>query len=91
MEDFRNQVIVKEFETQAANSIVAGFMFASAISWMDVTRYVLQKLIKVEKNGFEFYITSAMVTTLVAVLIFLILKKVSPQVVKPSAIYAVTK
>lgn len=85
-----DQVVIKEFETQAVNSIVAGFMFASAVSWMDVTRWIISRFIKINKNGGQYYLLTAMATTLLGILVFLSLKRLSPTVMRPaSPVYSV--
>jgi len=69
-----------QFETMSLNSVVAGFSFASAIAWMDVVRWMISQVVRVNKNGGQYYIISAIFTTLLAVLIFLVVSTVAKNV-----------
>ena len=82
-----------QFETQALNSVVAGFSFAAAIAWMDVVRWIIQQVVSVGKNGGQYYVLSAIFTTLLSILVFMIVKAFARVEIKePSqAVYAVTR
>jgi hypothetical protein len=43
--------ISRELETQSLNAVVAGFSFAAALSWMDVVRWSIHQVVRVQKNG----------------------------------------
>lgn len=81
-----------EFEAQALTAVVAGFSFAAALSWMDLVRWSIHQVIKVQKNSGANYALTAVVTTLLSVLVFMVLSRVSKRVQKPLApMYAVTR
>ena len=44
-------LVTQELQTQTLNSIVGGFSFAAAMSWMDFVRWTITQVIKVPKNG----------------------------------------
>ena len=69
-------------ETQSLNAIVTGFSFAAAIAWMDVVRWIIANVIKVNKSSGSFTILAAFLTTLLAVIVYMLLKFVTPGGVK---------
>ena len=80
-----------QFETQSLNAVVAGFSFASAIAWMDLVRWMISMIIKVPKNGGAYFALTAVFTTLLSILIYILLSSVSKTVVKPQEpVYAVS-
>ena len=83
--------LVSQVETQALNSIVAGFSFASAIAYMDLVRWMLSQVVKVNKNGGYYYLMTALLTTLMSVLVFMFVKSfLKPGIKTPAApVYAV--
>ena len=84
--------IALQLETQSVNSIIAGFSFASAIAWMDVVRWLISQMVQVNKNNPNYYVLSALFTTLLAVVVYTIVKNVARNVTinQPSTVYAVT-
>ena len=44
-------LISQELESQSLNAVVAGFSFAAALSWMDLVRWLVNQVVKVNKNG----------------------------------------
>jgi uncharacterized membrane protein YkvI len=79
-------------ESQSLNAVVAGFSFASAIAWMDVVRWVIANLIKVNKSSGSFTVLTAVLTTVLSIVVYMLLIKLSPDVKQPeSPIYAVTR
>ena len=80
-------------ESQALNAVVAGFSFASAVAWMDVVRWVISKVVNVSKNGGNYYLITALATTLLAVFVFIIIKAVAVNVEinQTQPVYAVTR
>jgi hypothetical protein len=84
--------LASQVENQALNSIVAGFSFASAIAYMDLVRWALSTLIKVNKNGGQYYLMTALLTTLISIVVFMVVKRfIKPDIKAPSApIYAVS-
>lgn len=86
--------VALQLEAQSLNSIVAGFSFASAVAWMDFVRYVVAKVVQVNKNGAGYYALAALATTLLAIFVFLVIKAVAfnVKVKEPGQVmYAVTK
>jgi hypothetical protein len=72
--------IALQLETQSLNSIVAGFAFASAVAWMDVVRWIISQVVQVGKNGGQYYILSALFTTLLAIVVFMAIKALATNV-----------
>lgn len=85
-------LVSQELQTQTLNSIVAGFSFAAAMSWMDFTRWVITQLIKVPKNGGVQYAMTALLTTLLSVVIYIAISTINGRISKPAQpVYAVTR
>jgi hypothetical protein len=85
--------VALQLEAQSLNSIVAGFSFASAIAWMDVVRFIISQVVQVSKNGGQYYILSALFTTLLAIVMYLVIKAVAFNVKindPTNPVYAVT-
>ena len=82
-----------QMETMTLNSIVAGFSFASAIAWMDVVRWIISQVVKVNKNGGQYYIISALFTTLLAILVYMIISAFAKNIKinQNQPMYAVTR
>ena len=81
-----------ELETQSLNAVVAGFSFATALSWMDLVRWMIHQVVKVQKNSGANYALTAVVTTLLSVIVYMIMSRLSKRVQKPtSPMYAVTR
>lgn len=81
-------------ESQSLNAVVAGFSFASAVAWMDVVRWIISQVINVNKNGGNYYLLTALMTTVLAVVVFVITKAVAfnIEINQPaSPVYAVTR
>lgn len=82
-------------ESQALDAIVAGFSFASAVAWMDVVRMIISQVIRVPKNAANYSVLVALLTTILAVVVFMITKRLAGMqgvdVKKPAKpIYAVS-
>lgn len=80
-------------ESQSLNAVVAGFSFASAVAWMDVVRWIISQIINVNKNGGNYYLLTALFTTVLAVVVFIITKAVAFNVeiqAPAQPVYAVT-
>ena len=92
--NFESQALTigRQLETQSLTALVAGFSFASAIAWMDVARYIISNIVKVGKNGASYYVLSALMTTLLGIVVFMIVNKFTKGMIKrPSGVsYAVT-
>ena len=84
--------ISRELETQSLNSVDAGYSFAAALSWMDLVRWTIHQGVKVQKNGGMNYALTALFTTLLSVVVYMVISRLSTRVRKPSApVYAVTR
>jgi uncharacterized membrane protein required for colicin V production len=84
--------ISRELETQSLNAVVAGFSFAAALSWMDLVRWGIHQVVRVQKNGGLNYALTALFTTLLSVLVFMLISRVSTRVKKPaSPVFAITR
>ena len=84
--------ISRELETQSLNSVVAGFSFAAALSWMDLVRWTIHQVVKVQKNGGMNYTLTALLTTLLSIVVFIVVSRLSKKVRKPGQpIFAVTR
>ena len=57
-------LVARELESQSLNAVVAGFSFAAALSWMDLVRWLVNQVVKVNKNGGMNYTLTALITTL---------------------------
>ena len=85
-------LVTQELETQSLNAIVAGFSFAAALSWNDLVRWVIQQLIKVPKNSGAQYTLVAVLTTLLSIVVYLTISRISKRVTKPAQpVYAITQ
>jgi uncharacterized membrane protein YkvI len=86
------QTVVSQLETQSLNALVAGFSFASAIAWMDVVRVLVALLIKSNRQTPGALTITAVLTTVLSILVFLSLSKVSKRVTQPAGpVYAVAR
>jgi hypothetical protein len=84
--------VAGRLEGQALNSIVQGFSFAAAMSWMDVSRWAISRVVKGSKNSGLQYTLTATMTSLLSILVYLIVSAVSKRVIKPTApLYAITR
>ena len=84
--------ILGTFESMSLNSIVGAFSFASAIAWMDVVRWIIANLVKVPKSSGLFTALAAVLTTLLSIVMYLLLSRVSSKVREPNqTVYAVTR
>jgi len=86
--------IATQVEAQSLTSVVAGFSFAGAIAWMDVVRWLISQIVQVDKSGGQYYLLSALFTTLLAIVVFMIVKALvkNVEVKEPCApLYAVTR
>ena len=84
--------VATEFEAQSLNAVVAGFSFAAALSWMDLVRWATHQVVKVNKNSGMNYAITAIVTTFLSIIVYMLLSRASKRVVKPVApIYAVSR
>jgi hypothetical protein len=80
-----------QFQSQSLNAVVAGFSFASAIAWMEVVRFLLSKVIKTPSGSASAVVLTAILTTLLSILVYMVLSRFSNKVTQPSpVVYAVS-
>ena len=85
-------LVTQEMETQSLNAIIAGFSFAAAMSWVDVTRWLTQQLIKIPRNSGTHYTLTALATTLLSIIVYMVISRVSSRVTKPAQpVFALTR
>ena len=85
-------IVTQELQTQTLNSIVAGFSFAAAMSWMDFIRWVISQIVKTPKNGGSQYALTALLTSLISVIVFTVISRINSRVKKPAQpVYAITR
>ena len=85
-------LVTQELQTQTLNSIVGGFSFAAAMSWMDFVRWTITQIVKVPKNGGAQYALTAVLTTLLSIVVYMLISSVSTRVSKPAQpVYAITR
>lgn len=78
-------------ESQSLGTVVSGFSFAAAIAWMDVVRALITRVIPSQKNGVLNATVTALLTTLLSVVVYMLIQRVSPGVKRPGApVFAVT-
>ena len=85
-------IVTQELQTQTLNSIVGGFSFAAAMSWMDFIRWAITQLVRVPKNGGTQYALTAVLTTLLSIIVFMVISRINGRVKKPAQpVYAITR
>lgn len=82
--------ILKEVQSNSLNAVVGGFAFASAIAWLDVVRWLVSSFIDMPKTSGPYFIVSALLTTLVSVIVYMIISRWIKDIKKPSVVYGVT-
>lgn len=86
--------IALQLEAQSLNSIVGGFAFASAIAWMDCVRLFVSWVVQVNKNSGQYYLLSALFTTLLSIVVYMVIKALARnvEIKEPSQpVFAVTR
>ena len=68
-------LVANELEAQSLNAVVAGFSFAAALSWMDLVRWIVNQVVKVNKNGGMNYTLTALLTTLLSIVVFIVVSR----------------
>jgi len=85
-------IVTQELQTQTLNSIVGGFSFAAAMSWMDFIRWSITQIVKVPKNGGTQYALTAVLTSLLSIIVFMVISRINKNVKKPAQpVYAITR
>jgi hypothetical protein len=85
--------VSRDMRVQSLNAISAGFGFAAALAWLDFIRWIISSIIRVKANGGSYFLMSALLTTLLAVIcVMLIMRFGGSGLRKPDqTVYAVTK
>lgn len=85
-------LVTQELSSQTLNSIVGGFSFAAAMSWMDFIRWTITQIVRVPKNGGVQYALTAVLTTLLSVVVYMIISRINDRVKKPAQpVFAITR
>jgi len=85
-------LVTTQLTNQTLNSIVGGFSFAAAMSWMDFIRWTITQIIKVPKNGGSQYALTALLTSLLSVIVFMVISRINGNVKKPvQPVFAITR
>lgn len=85
-------LVTQELKSQTLNSIVGGFSFAAAMAWMDFVRWIVTQVVKVPKNGGSQYALTALMTTLLSIIVYMIISRINGKVKKPAQpVFAVTR
>ena len=85
-------VVGQEVRAQSLQALVSGFSFAAAIAWMDVARWIMSTLVKVPRNGGSHYVLTALMTTLLSIIVFMVISRINGRVKKPAQpVYAITR
>ena len=82
-----------EVESFALNAIVGSLAFTASLSWLDFVRSMVAALIQVPRNTGSFFLITALLTTLLAVLGYMLIKFAARNVTiqKTTPIMAVTR
>jgi len=83
--------VASQFTSQTGNFVVAGFSFGAAIAWMDLVRYIIAQVVSVPKNGGTYYLLTAIFTTLLSILVFMIMNRTLGTKAPSQPIFAVTR
>ena len=85
-------LVTQELRSQTLNSIVGGFSFAAAMAWMDFVRWSITQLVRTPKNGGAQYALTALMTTLISVIVFMVISRINGRVKKPAQpVFAITR
>ena len=84
------EMVSKQLESQSLNALSSGFFFAEALAWMEVSRSVIGQFIRGNKNGVLPMTLTALATTLLSILVFMVITAISPKIERPKMpVYAV--
>ena len=85
-------LVTQELKSQTLNSIVGGFSFAAAMAWMDFVRWIITQVVKVPKNGGSQYALTALLTTLLSIIVYMLISRINGRVRKPAQpVFAITR
>lgn len=85
--------VVQDVRIQSLNAIAAGFGFASALAWLDFIRWVISNIVRVKTNGGNYFLLSALFTTLIAVVAMTMISRFGGKgvTVPKTPVFAVTR
>jgi len=85
--------LIVEVESVALNSIVGASGLVAALTWLDVVRTLIAQVIKVPQDTLSHSLIAALLTTLLSVLVYMIVKYTARNITvqKPGQIFAVTR
>jgi hypothetical protein len=85
-------LVTQELTSQSLNSIVGGFSFAAAMAWMDFVRWAVTQIVNVPKNGGSQYALTAVLTSLLSIIVFMVISRINGRVQKPvQPVFALTR
>lgn len=82
-----------EVESFALNAIVGSLFFTASLSWLDFVRSLVSALIQVPRSTNSFFLVTALLTTLLAVVAYMVVKFAARNVTiqKAQPVFAVTR
>ena len=82
-----------EIESFALNAIVGSLAFTASLSWLDFVRAMVSAVINVPRNTNSFFLITALLTTLLSVLAYMLIKFAARNVTiqKTQPLFAVTR
>jgi hypothetical protein len=82
-----------EVESFALNAIVGSLAFTASLSVLDLVRFWVSALIQVPRNTGSFFLVTALLTTLLAVVGYMVVKFAARNVTiqKPTQVFAITR
>lgn len=85
--------VAQDVRVQSLNAVSAGFGFAAALAWLDFIRWAISSIIRVKANGGSYFLMSALLTTLLAVVaVMMIMRFGGPGLARPGQpVYSVTR
>jgi hypothetical protein len=85
--------VAVEVESFALNAIVGSLALTASLSWLDFVRSIVAMLVQVPKDTTQFFLITALLTTLLSVVVYMLIKNMARNVVinKPGQVYAVTR
>jgi hypothetical protein len=82
-----------EIESFSLNAIVGSLALTASLSWLDFVRSVVGILVKVPRDTSQFFLVTALLTTLLSVVVYMVIKAAAKnvEIKKPGQIYALTR
>jgi len=85
--------VIVEVESVALNSIVGASGLVAALTWLDVVRTLVARVIKVPQDTLGHSVIAALLTTLLSVIVYMIVKYTARNITvqRPGQVFAVTR